>query len=71
MKYYLLFAKKYRHSRNDYSLAIRKNGDCCGLLGNGCIYSGLSTSISGQSGYLDIVVILALEDFSKGRLVKS
>ena len=47
MKHYLLLDKKYRHSGNVYSLAIRKNGDCCGPLGNGCIHSGLSTSISG------------------------
>ena len=60
-----------RHSGDAYSLPIRENGDCCGAMDNGCIHYGLYTSISGQGGYLDIAVILVLEDFSKGRLVKT
>ena len=36
-----------RHSRDAYFLPIKKNGDCCGVVGNGCNQYGLYTSISG------------------------
>ena len=35
-----------RHSEDAYSLPIRKNGDCCGVVDNGCIHYGLNASIS-------------------------
>ena len=40
---------------------MRKNGDCCDVLDNGGIHYELHTS--------NVVVILALEDFSEGTLV--
>ena len=54
-----------------YCLSLRKNGGCCGVVDNGCIHYGLYTSISGYGGYLNVVVILALEGLSKGRLIKN
>ena len=36
-----------RHFRDAYSLLIRKNGGCCGVMDNGCIYYGLNASVSG------------------------
>ena len=50
-------------------MPLRKNYDCGGVVDNGCIHYGLYTNISGEGGHLDVVVILALEDFLKGRLV--
>ena len=52
-----------RHSEDAYSLPIRKNGDCCGVVDNGCIHYGLNASISGQGGCLDIIVIYTRNQF--------
>ena len=35
-----------------YTLPMRKNSDCCGVVDNGCIHYGFYTCISGQGGYL-------------------
>ena len=43
----------------------------CWVLNDGFIHYGLYTSISGLGGYPYIVAILALEDFSKRRLLKN
>ena len=58
-------------THSGYALSMRKNGDCCGVVGNGCIHYGFYTSISGLGGYLDVAVILGMEDFLKGRLVNT
>ena len=52
-----------RHSEDAYSLPIRKNGDCCGVVDNGCIHYGLDASISGQGGCLDIIMIYTRNQF--------
>ena len=37
----------HRHSRDAYSLPIKKNGDCCGVVNCSCNHYGLYTSSSG------------------------
>ena len=37
----------YRHPQDAYSLPIKENGDCYGLVDSRCNHYGLYTSISG------------------------